>query len=347
MLGMLIGGIMWGILGDKLGRMQVLFGSILLYSAANIGNASVHSVEMYALWRFLGGFGLAGELGAGICLVAELLPARLRGYGTTIVATIGMLGAIVAGITGELTSWRVSYVIGGLLGLLLLFLRVSVHESEIFSKVKERTSSRGDLKMLFGTRDRVRRYVCCILIGLPIWFVAGILVTLAPEMAKALQSPDVPRPGLAVSWFYVGLFFGDFASGLLSQYFRSRKTAIAIFLVLSIILSEIFLHLPAPSVTYMYAYYILLGFASGFWVLVVTTAAEQFGTNLRATVTTTVPNFIRGAVVPMTTSFVFLKGYLGVLAAASVVGITIGILAALGLTSLKETFSDEMDFVES
>ena len=344
MFGMLLGGVVWGVLGDKIGRKKALFGSILLYSSANLINACIDSTTAYGWCRFAAGIGLAGELGAGVTLVAELLPKRLRGYGTTIIASIGILGAVVAGVTGELLPWRYSYFIGGVLGLLLLAIRISVSESELFTNAKEE-STKGIFTILTQGRCFLR-YICCVVVGLPIWFIIGILVTLAPEITKSLGAPQLPNVGLAVTCCYAGLFVGDIVSGLLSQWLQSRKRALGFFLLSSIVASLVFLSLSAPSLPTIYGMYLLLGASAGFWVLVVTTAAEQFGTNVRATVTTTVPNVIRGAVVPMTTAYSALSGGVGPVVAAMYVGIAVFFLAVVSLMNLKETFHNDLNFIE-
>lgn len=346
MLGMLIGGILWGILADKLGRMKALFGSIIVYSAANIANGFIHSIETYALLRFIAGVGLAGELGAGITLVSELLPKEKRGYGTTIIASVGVAGAVVAGLTGEMVTWRTAYLIGGALGLLLLALRVSVHESGIFQSARESRASRGNFTMFFRSPSRLGRYLACIFLGLPPWFIVGILVTLAPEVTGALGAPEVPKTGLCVLWCYVGLFFGDAASGLLSQFLKSRKKAIGVYLLLSLVMCLSFLTQTKPSLFQLYLFYAILGFAGGYWVLVITIAAEQFGTNIRGTAATTVPNFIRGAVVPMTQFFVALKSGQGVIGSALIVASVVWGLGILSLFKMRETFHVDLDFTE-
>src|SRR5678810_836288 len=165
MAGLLIGGIFWGILGDKKGRLSVLFGSILIYSLANIGNGFVTTVGAYAVLRFVAGFGLAGELGAGITLVTEILPAKIRGYGATLVATLGVLGALLAYVVSYLFDWRASYIIGGCLGLMLMIARIRVFESGIFLKLKEANIKRGDVRMLFNTKTRFIKYMSSIVIG--------------------------------------------------------------------------------------------------------------------------------------------------------------------------------------
>lgn len=346
MIGMLIGGVFWGILGDKKGRLSVLFGSILLYSIANIANGMVQTVEAYALWRFVAGIGLAGELGAGITLVSETLPKKARGYATMIVATIGVSGAVFAGVIAQYFQWRTNFFIGGALGLMLLVLRFSAFESGLFEKAQQQKVKRGRFLSLFTDRKRFIRYLLCILIGVPLWYVVGILVTFSPEISGALSVVGGVQAGRAVLFCYLGLVFGDFASGWLSQKLHSRKKAVLIFLILSVLsVGGNFLAF-GISTTWYYILCAALGFSSGYWAVFVTVGAEQFGTNLRATVATTVPNFVRGAVVPMTLGFQALKTQIGILPAAGGIGvITLG-TALVALIFLPETYGKEMDFLE-
>ncbi|MBC7922548.1 MAG: MFS transporter [Ferruginibacter sp.] len=353
MAGLLIGGVFWGILGDKKGRLSVLFGSILIYSLANIANGFVTSVEQYAWLRFVAGLGLAGELGAGITLVAEILPKEIRGYGTTLVATMGVLGAVLAYFVADLFAWRVSYFIGGGLGLLLLLLRVRVFESGIFVKAKEQSVQRGNILMLFNDRGRFAKYFGCILVGLPIWFVVGILITFSPEFGQALGVIQPVEAGKAVVFAFSGQVLGDLASGLLSQYFRSRKKVIRVFIGLSLCFVGVYLLAPLEEVAVFYAVCACLGFANGYWALFVTIAAELFGTNLRATVATTVPNFVRGAVIPLTALFIQLKNYvgssgqpIGIVYSALAIGLLTLAVALVALHYLDETFRKDLNYVE-
>ncbi|HET6545078.1 MAG TPA: MFS transporter [Chryseolinea sp.] len=344
--GLLIGGILWGVLGDKKGRISVLFGSILLYSLANIANGFVTSVEQYAVLRFIAGIGLAGELGVGITLVAEILPKEIRGYGTSLVAGVGMLGAVLAYFVTEFVEWRVAYFIGGGMGLTLLFMRVKVFESGIFTKIKEKPVSKGNFFQLFTSSKQFFKYLRCILIGVPVWFVAGILMTFAPEFGKALNL-DVPiEAGKAVMWEYVGLTVGDIASGVLSQYFGSRKKVVLLFVLTASFLIVVYLFVPLQSSVIFYALCVCLGVTVGYWALFVTIAAEQFGTNLRATVATTVPNFVRGSIIIMSPLFVFFKDQFGILPGAGMVGLLAIGTALLGLWKMEETFGKDLNFVE-
>jgi MFS transporter, putative metabolite:H+ symporter len=345
MIGLLLGGIIWGIMGDKRGRLSVLFGSILLYSLANIANGLVTSVDQYALLRFIAGIGLAGELGAGITLVAESLPTKLRGYGTTLVATVGLMGAVLANYVAKTFDWQMAYFIGGGLGLVLLVTRISVFESGIFLKVKEQEVKRGDFFQLFNQWDRFKKFAGCILIGLPIWFVIGILITFSPEFAKAMNITGVVA-GDAVMFSYIGLAGGDLLSGLASQAVRSRKKTVFVFILLTLIFIATYLYWPFRSSTEFYIGCFLLGFGVGYWALFVTIAAEQFGTNLRSTVATTVPNFIRGSVVPLTFMFGYLRENLNILQAALIVGIFTIMIAFWALRLIDETFSRDLNFVE-
>jgi len=344
--GLLLGGIVWGILGDKRGRITVLFASILIYSLANFANGFVTTVNQYTLLRFIAGIGLAGELGVGITLVAEILPKEIRGYGTSLVAGVGMLGAVLAYAVADYFEWRIAYFIGGGLGLLLLFMRVKVFESGIFKSVKEKPVSRGNFFQLFSSRKQFIKYFRCILIGVPVWFVAGILMTFSPEFGKALNLGVPIVAGKAVMWEYLGLTIGDISSGLLSQYFHSRKKVVIIFISLVGILSAVFLFVPLQSSAIFYALCVCLGFAAGYWALFVTIAAEQFGTNIRATVATSVPNFVRGSILIMTPLFLIFKAQFGILSGAGLVGLLAIGIAFIGIFDMEETFGKDLNYVE-
>ncbi len=346
MAGLLVGGIVWGIIGDKKGRLSVLFGSILIYSLANIGNGFVTTLDQYAVLRFIAGFGLAGELGAGITLVAEILPKAIRGYGTTLVATMGVLGAILAYLITYLFDWRLSYFIGGGLGVVLLILRISVFESGMFEKLKVRNVKRGNLVMLFGNKVRLTKYLNSILIGLPIWFVTGILITFSPEFGKALGLAQPVDAGKAVMFFFTGQVAGDIISGFLSQYLKSRKKVILLFIVSSFLFVVLYLLFPTQNLTTFYILCSCLGICNGYWTLFVTVAAELFGTNLRATVATSAPNFVRGATIPLTALFILGKNNLGVPYGALAVAVLAYGIALLALRFLEETYSKDLDYTE-
>jgi putative MFS transporter len=351
MTGLLVGGLIWGIMGDKRGRLSVLFGSILLYSIANIANGFAQTVGQYAVLRFVAGIGLAGELGAGITLVSEVLPTRLRGYGTTLVASVGLMGAVLANFVAKSFDWQVAYWIGGGLGLMLLIARVSIFESGIFLKVKEQTVERGNFLALFNSKVRLKKFMGCIFIGLPIWFTIGILITFSPEFARALNINGPVVAGDAVMYSYIGLAVGDLSSGLISQAARSRKKVVLCYIILTLATILLFLFTPGRSASYFYVTCFLLGVGIGYWALFVTIAAEQFGTNLRSTVATTVPNFIRGTVVPLTIAFRFLRELFGggdsaVIYGALVVGVFTIVVALVALRAIHETFGRDMNFLE-
>lgn len=353
MFGMLIGGILWGMLGDKRGRLSVLFGSIFLYSVANIANGMVTTIDGYSFWRFVAGVGLAGELGAGITLVSEVLPKEKRGIGTMIVATVGLTGAVVAGFIAKVFDWRTCYYIGGGLGLALLLLRIGVAESGMFHSAQKEDVERGNFFALLTNGARFMRYLRCIFIGFPTWFVVGILVSFSPEFAKVLGVTGEVVPGNAIMFCYAGLVAGDLATGLLSQALKSRIRVMFIFLILSGLVVAAYLNAHGISSQLFYALTFALGFSVGFWVIFVTIAAEQFGTNLRATVTTTVPNFARGALVLITFLFRFFEakfapayGDAAILYSAMAVGvITLGV-SLFFLYGMEETFSKDLDYVE-
>jgi len=347
--GMLLGGILWGILGDKRGRLSVLFGSILLYSLANIANGFVQNIEQYGWLRLIAGIGLAGELGAGITLVAESLPKEKRGYGTMIVASVGVSGAMVAYWVGEQFGWRNAYFIGGGLGLALLALRAGVFESGMFMQTKRTNVSRGDFFSLFTNGARLRKYIRCLLVGVPFWFLAGILITLAPEFGKEFNLQGPVTGGLSIFWCYFGLTAGDFTSGGLSQLFKSRMRTLQLFIVMTAVAVSVYLFaLHGASTTTFYAVCFFVGFAGGFWALFVTVSAEEFGTNIRSTVATTAPNFARGALVPITFAFKALKDQpaLGMVGAAAIIGAVLLLLAFWSASTLPETYGKDLDYVE-
>ena len=348
MIGLLIGGIIWGIMGDKRGRLSVLFGSILLYSLANAANGFVTSVNQYAALRFIAGIGLAGELGAGITLVSESLPTRLRGYGTTLVASVGLMGAVFANFIAKQFDWQIAYFIGGGLGLLLLIARVSVFESGVFLKLKEKEKhiQRGNFLQLFNNKERFTKFMGCIFIGLPIWFVIGILITFSPEFAKALDITNGVIAGDAIMYSYIGLAVGDMASGFVSQALRSRKKVVRMYIMLTLAFFVLYLYMPIRTPTFFYFACFLMGVGVGYWALFVTIAAEQFGTNLRSTVTTSVPNIIRGTVVPITYIFKEFREQIGVLNGALAVGIFTVIVAVIALRAIDETFGRDLNFIE-
>jgi putative MFS transporter len=348
MAGLMIGGFLWGIWGDKMGRVSVLFGSILLYSVANIANGFAMDVNQYAILRLIAGIGLAGELGAGVTLASELLPRHWRGLGTTFIAATGILGAIFAATIADMTSWRTAYFVGGGMGLALLLLRMHVHESDMFKSVKQEGPkiSRGNVFKLLRPA-LFKKYICVILVGAPIWGVVGLLITFSPEFAKAFGMLDIPKAGTAVLASYLGLSIGDMFSGLLSQKLKSRRKAVAIFLSLMVVFIGWYMFAPHPSLFSFYVACFLLGIGSGYWAMFVQMGAEQFGTNIRATAATTIPNMVRGATIPATASFHYLIPTLGVANAGLVVMGVILIAAFVAVYLLEETFHTDLDYTEA
>ncbi len=349
--GMLVGGLLWGWLGDVKGRRRILFGSILLYSLANIANAFVTNVEMYSVIRFIAGLGLAGELGAAITLVSELMDKEKRGYGTMVIVTMGALGAIGAVFVSKLTipffglaSWQTSYIIGGILGLLLLTLRMGTFESGLFEKTTQSDVQRGNFLLLFKTRERALRYLACIAMGLPVWYCVGILIKFSKTFA--LFSNLHIDVSTAIVFTYLGLSFGDLMSSLLSQYLRSRKKTISLYLWLTGAVASTYLLVHPIGLNFFYFLCFALGTATGYWALFVSMSAELFGTNVRATVASTTPNFVRGAVVPMVLSFKSMEGVWGSIPSAIILGfITIG-AALISAHYLQESFGKDLNFQE-
>ncbi len=348
MTGMLVGGLLWGILGDKRGRLQVLFGSILLYSLANIANAYVWDIQSYAVCRFVAGIGLAGELGAGITLVVETMERKDRGYGTMIIVTFGALGAVAAFFISRSLGWKQAYITGGIMGMVLLAMRLGIAESGLYKGLTESAVKRGDFLMLINNKERFKKYLACICIGLPVWFVVGVLIALSKRFAAVkIIDGETIETGKCVLYSYIGLSVGDLFSGVLSQLLQSRRKVILIYLVF--ISATILYYILTPEMTTAHFYFVcfLLGAATGFWALFVTIASEQFGTNLRSTVTNTVPNFVRGAVVIITMSFTWLQNQLGANKAGLIVGSVCVLLSLVSVLYVKETFSKDLDYFET
>lgn len=344
--GLLIGGIIWGIIGDKFGRIKVLFGSIVLYSIANIANAYVGDINSYAIIRFIAGLGLAGELGAGITLVSESMHKEKRGYGTMMVAVVGVLGALVAFWVAKHFDWRNAYIVGGCIGIVLLALRIGTFESGLYKKAENKNIPKGKFMMLFASRERALRYLYCLLIGLPIWFVVGIFITQAPEFGKALGSTETLSAGKGIVYTYIGISLGDLFAGLLAQITRSRKLAVFIFQA-GIVVSSIF-YLSSTGITPEKFHWLafFMGLSVGYWATFVTISSEQFGTNLRATVTTTAPNFVRGALIPSTFLFEFFVHRFNIITAGYIMIFILSTIAIFALTQLRESFNKDLNFLE-
>lgn len=344
--GLLVGGILWGILGDKRGRLSVLFGSIITYSLANLACGFVHDPQLYAWLRFVAGFGLAGELGAGITLVSEILPPHLRGYGSSLVASVGLFGAVVAYFTVALFDWRTTYLIGGGLGLGLLLLRVSVLESGMFKRIQGVNVSRGNFWALFKDRRSILRYLRCMGIALPTYLVIGILATFSNEFGKAIGVQEVIQPGRGVMFTYIGVVVGDLFSGILSQWLQSRRKAIGLMMGLTLVFVSIYLFGGIKSASAFYGVCTAMGFGIGYIAMFLTITAESFGTNLRATATTSVANNVRATTLLSIPAYQAMKPSLGVLESAAIVALVCFALAAWSLATMEETYGKELDYAD-
>jgi len=363
MIGMFIGGLLWGVLGDRKGRIKVLFGSILLYSAANIANAFVFDIPSYVAIRIIAGIGLAGELGAGITLVSELMPKEKRGYGTMIIVCFGAMGAVFATLVGSkgeslglwieqvtgygLQNWQIAYLVGGLLGLLLLVIRMRSLESNLFQEMKEQGIRKGDLKLLFGNKKNLIKYFQCVAVGIPIWFVVGLLIMNSKDDFGPYLGLNSISNGYAVMYAYIGLSAGDLVAGMLSQLLRSRRKVVMIFLSMTLLVTLSFLY-GAQQLTEQsyYVYCFLLGASTGYWAIFVTIAAEQFGTNIRSTAANTIPNFVRGSVFIIVSLFVVFQTIFDTAASALLVALLSLTCAIWGIYHLKETFSKDLNYHE-
>ncbi|MBS1502760.1 MAG: MFS transporter [Bacteroidetes bacterium] len=346
MFGLLIGGLVWGIMGDKLGRIKVLFGSILLYSVANFINGSVTGVNEYIIVRFIAGIGLAGELGAGITLVTETMKTTKRGYGTMIVSVIGLFGAAAANLVAKNLDWHWAYYVGGILGIFLLLLRLGTYESGLYKEVENRKISRGNFLMLFTSFSRFIKYLYCILVGAANWFIIGILITLSPEFGKALGAKVPLNAGDGVFYSYIGIAIGGVFAGLLSQVTRSRRLTVVIFVLISALSVVCYLSAKGITTTEFMWLSLFLGFGVGYWPIFVTIPAEQFGTNIRATVTTTVPNFIRASLIPISIAFKAFSATYGMITSAYIMIVILSVIALFAVSQLKESFHKELDYIE-
>jgi MFS family permease len=363
MIGMFIGGLLWGVLGDKKGRVKVLFGSILLYSIANIANAFVTDIPSYSLIRIIAGIVLAGELGAGITLVSELMPKETRGYGTMIIVCFGALGAVFATLIGakgeaigtllgatmgiKMLNWQIAYLVGGMLGLMLLIIRMGSLESRMFEQMHQEGTTRGNLRLIFGNRKNLIKYIQCISVGIPIWFVIGLLIMNSKDDFGPLLGIKTINNGLAVMYAYIGLSIGDLVAGLLSQWLKSRRKVVMIFLLMTLIVTSSFLFgSKTVSEDTYYLYCFLLGASTGYWAIFVTIAAEQFGTNIRSTAANTVPNFVRGSVFLIVSLFVILTSLFPIGVSALIVGLLSVASAFWGIYHLKETFGKDLNYHE-
>ena len=368
MLGMLLGGLLWGILGDKKGRLKVLFGSIILYSIANLANAFVTDIPSYAVIRIIAGIGLAGELGAGITLISEIMTKESRGYGTMIIVTFGALGAVAASLVGanglgitqffrdftglSLQNWQVAYIVGGLMGLFLLLLRLGTIESSFFIKGKsENHVKKGDLKLIFFQRENLIKYIHCILIGIPIWYIVGLLIMNSKDNFGPWLGINNIENGKAVMYAYIGLSFGDLLSGILSQILKSRKKVVYLYLSFTLVTSITFLffleYFVSLNTEVYYFMCFLLGTGSGYWAIFVTIAAEQFGTNIRSTAANTIPNFVRGSVPIIMLFFGLLTLNFSDGISALMIGLFFIILAFYSISRLKETYGKDLNYNET
>ena len=346
MVGLLIGGIVWGILGDKKGRLKVLYASIILYSLGNIANGFVQNVSQYAMVRFFSGLGLAGELGAGITLVSELLSKEKRGIGTSFVAGIGVTGAVFAFFLKEQFDWRTCYFIGGGMGFLLLLLRMGVLESAMFKSIENSNIVKGNFFMLLNNWDRFKKYLLSILIGLPTWFVMGILITFSKEFAEKMNVQGKVDPATAIVYAYIAVSLGGIIIGFVSQWLKSRKKALYIFFAITGLGILWFFNLHGAAVNTFYAAAAVMGFGTGLWSVFVTMAAEQFGTNIRATVATTVPNMVRGSLNLITALFIFLQSKFSYVESGWITGIIVMIIAVVSTILIKETYGKDLDYLE-
>jgi putative MFS transporter len=346
-VGMLIGGVVWGIIGDKLGRKVALLSTIALYSTSNILNGFVTDINTYAFLRFVAGFGLAGELGAGITLVSEILPKRFRGYGTTVISFLGLVGALSASFIGSSFDWRVAYFVGGAMGLLVLALRLfALRESEMFEEQKKSTHKRGDILILFKSKTLLLKFLAVIAVGIPIWYVSGIIITFSPEVGSALNLTRAITAAETLKWQAIGLAIGSGLSGIVSEMIKNRKKVVWFCFILMLILTVLTLNMYNASADIFMIVILVVGLGQGYWTVFLIMAAENFGTNIRATVATSVPNFVRSMVVPMSLWLNIIRRDIGLINGALLIGGIVFSVAFVSLYSLKETYGQEINFID-
>jgi len=347
MIGMLIGGVGWGIIGDKIGRRFALIATITMYSLANIANGFVNDLTSYAILRFIAGVGLAGEFGTGVTLVSEILPKQYRGYGTTVISFLGLVGALTASFVGSAFDWRTAYFIGGGMGLLVLIGRViSLRESEMFEAQKQTAHARGDVMLILRSKKTLLKYLAVTAIGMPIWYVSGIIVTFSPEFGKALDLTRAITAAETLRWQAIGLAIGSGLSGIISEMIKSRKKVVWGCFILMFVLIIILLTTSATNPLFFMISIFAIGLGQGYWTVFITMAAEQFGTNIRATVTTSVPNFVRAMVVPMTLVLNVIRNPVGLINSTMLIGGAVFALAFWSLYVMKETYGRDINFVE-
>ena len=346
MFGMLIGGFLWGMVGDKYGRLKVLFGSIILYSAFTLLNAFVDTAGQYATCRFLAGLGLAGELGAGITLVSEQMKKHQRGLGPAIIAGFGVLGAIVAVIIGKNYDWKTVYIVGGTLGFMLLILRIGVVESGLFKISKHSKASKGNFLIILKNKSHLKKFFCILLAGIPGWFVNGVMMQFSNYISKSMGMNPLPDKGTVIIYFFIALSLGDVLGGLVSQWLKSRKKSIYIFLNIHLLMLILFFTVAKNSALLYYIIFAGLGLSVGFVIQLFTLAAENFGTNIRTLVTSSGLNLVRGWVIPFGALFTLMTGSYNIVEwkAAAVIAFSVCIVAMLALSQLDETFHNDLEF---
>lgn len=346
--GMLIGGVAWGIIGDKFGRRLALISTITMYSAANIANGFVTDINSYALLRFIAGVGLAGELGAGITLVSEILPKNYRGYGTTVISFLGLVGALTASFVGSSFDWRVAYFVGGGMGIIVLGIRiVALRESEMFVEQKKLSHTRGDILMFFRSKTLLMKFLAVIAVGMPIWYVSGIVITFSPEVGSALNLSRVITAAETLKWQAIGLAIGSGLSGIVSELIKNRKKVVLFCFIMMAVLTVVTLNMYNASADLFMMVIVVVGLGQGYWTVFLTMAAENFGTNIRATVATSVPNFVRSMVIPMSLWLNFIRHDVGLINGALIIGVIVFVIAFFALSFMKETYGKDINYIEN
>lgn len=344
LVGLMIGGVMWGVIADKYGRKKALFGSILIYSFANIANGYINSVNMYYWLRIIAGFGLAGELGVGISLITENVAKERRTISTAIVSFFGMLGASTGGWFGSIFEWQNCFLIGGFAGLLLLLLRLKVEESVMFNEIKDKNVSKGNIWMIIKNPKTLLTYFFCTLAGAASILFIGVFIQSTPELGK-LFNLNITA-GIALIWYYLGASVSEIIAGLLSKLLKERKAPIYIFYAISLLAITNFCVNVPNSPYFFYLNCLFLGFGLGWWSQLITLSAELFGINVRATAATSIPTFARAWNIPFSNIFKQNIPNLGIVNSAFGIGVIVVSLAIISITMVKETFENDANFIE-
>jgi MFS transporter, putative metabolite:H+ symporter len=342
MTGILVGGIFWGKMADIKGRSWSFMGTILVFSIANIINGLTSSLTVYGICRFIAGFGLAGEMGSGIALICEKVPDEKRSLYLGFVSSLGCIGAVLSGWLGDIVYWRYLFIGSGFAGILLTLLRKNLLEPDLFRKTATLNIPRGQWKTLFQSPPDLIRFILLIFLGIPMWYIIGILWSFSTEMTSTIGL-NIFTSGQAILWGYVGVWMGDMLMPFVSQFLKSRIFTIQICLIM-MLLGVIYLFQFQPhSLLSFQLTHIFLGFTIGYWAVYATLCGESFGTNIRALTSTSLPSLIRFSSIPMMIIYQYGRDE-NELNIALGMGLTVLCISMITTYFIKDTFQKDIDF---